>query len=217
MRFGIVVGMKSEAALLPPGLSALCAGGLPHRAEALARVLADGGAEALVSLGIAGGLDPVLKPGAVVIGDGVRGPGWSEACDASWVERLRSLLPRCSSGWIWAAETAASTVSDKQRLYQDSGAVAVDLESGAVARVAAERGLPFAIIRTVADPAERGLPVSALVGLDQEGNARPLAVITALARRPGDLGGLIRVGLDSKAALSALRDALKIVGPTLGL
>ena len=93
----------------------------------------------------------------------------------------------------------------------------VDMESGAVAKAARAAGLPFCVIRSVADPASRALPAAALAGLDAEGNARPLAVMAGLLRRPQDLPGLIRVGLDSQRALSALRDFVQVVGPTLGM
>lgn len=216
MRIGIVVGMKSEAALLPPGSLSACAGGIPARAEALARRMADDGAQALASIGIAGGLDPALRPGALIIASGVETGGTVVETDAAWAARLLEMLPQARAGLVAGAERIAASPADKAALFRSRGALAVDMESGAVARVAAERRLPFAVIRSVADPYDRSLPPSAMAGLDEEGNARPLAVLAGLLRRPGDLGGLIRVGLDSGRGLSALGDALKIVGPTLG-
>lgn len=216
MDIGIVVGMKSEAALLPPGGRPACAGGIPARAETLARRMADDGAVALVSIGIAGGLDPALRPGTLIIASGVETAGTVFGTDAAWAGRLLALLPHARSGLVVGAERIAASPADKAALFRSRGALAVDMESGAVARVAAERRLPFAVIRSVSDPHDRSLPPSALAGLDEEGNARPLAVMMALLRRPGDLGGLIRVGLESRKGLSALGDALKIVGPALG-
>ncbi|CAA7620137.1 nucleoside phosphorylase [Magnetospirillum sp. SS-4] len=216
MRIGIVVGMKSEAALLPPGSRVACAGGIPARAEALARRMADEGAEALASIGIAGGLDPSLSPGAVIVAAGVETADAVFETDAAWTGRLLALLPQARHGLVAGADTVAASPADKAALFGRRGALAVDMESGAVAKVAAERRLPFAVIRSVADPYDRSLPPSAMAGLDEDGSTRLLAVMAGLLRRPGDLGGLIRVGLDSGKALSALRDALKIVGPPLG-
>ena len=213
----IIVGMKSEAALLPAATMLACAGGVTARAEALAREFAARGATALVSFGIAGGLDPALAPGDLVIGSGVETPDGVVDCDPQWRDRLLAVLKTARLGLVHGSPVAAATLAHKQALFQRQGAVIVDMESGGVAQAARALGLPLCVIRAVADPASRALPLSALAGLDAEGNARPWPVIKGLLRRPADLPGLIRVGLDSQRALSALRDLVQIVGPTLGM
>ncbi|OAN51356.1 nucleoside phosphorylase [Paramagnetospirillum marisnigri] len=217
MTVGVIVGMTSEAALIPPGPKLACAGAVPARAESLAQALLDQGAHALISIGIAGGLDPALEPGAVVVGSGVHVDGAVVACDGAWASRLLSVIPFSRAGLVFGADRVIGGTEAKHRLFTDHGAVIVDMESGAVARVAARAGIPLAVLRTVADPASRSLPRAAMAALDEDGNPRIGAVLAGLARRPWELAGLIRVGLDSRAALSALRDSLKIVGPTLGV
>lgn len=212
-----IVGMKSEAGLLPLGILVGCAGGVTVRAEALARGFIADGATALISIGIAGGLDPALQPGDIIIGSGVETRDGVIDCDPRWRDRLLAALPGARAGLVFGSAEAVVTASRKQALFQKRGAAIVDMESGAVARVAAAAGLPFAALRAVSDPAGRALPRSALVGLGPEGDTKPLAVMAALLRRPQDLPGLIRVGLDSKVGLSALGDALKVIGPTLGV
>ncbi|WP_239988789.1 phosphorylase family protein [Paramagnetospirillum kuznetsovii] len=214
-RIGVIVGMKSEAALLPDGVAWGCAGAVPAKAEALARSLIEQGAHALISIGIAGGLDPALNPGDMVVGSGVQVDGGVVETDSVWKCRLLSAIPFSRSGLVHGSDTAVGGVRGKRDLFAQ-GAMIVDMESGAVARVAAKAGVPLAVLRAVADPAGRALPISAMAGLDAEGNPRIAAVLAGLARRPWELPGLIRVGLDSQAALSALRDALKIIGPTFG-
>ena len=216
MTIAAIVGMKSEAALLPACVRVACAGGVAARAAALARAFIAEGASGLISIGIAGGLDPSLRPGDIIIGSGVETEEGVIDCDPSWCDRLLAAFPGARSGLVFGSAVAAATVAHKRALFQRRGALVVDMESGAVATAAAAAGLPFACLRVVSDPAGRALPLSALAGLGPEGDTRPLAVMAALARRPHDLPGLIRVGLDSKAGLSALGDALKIVGPTLG-
>ncbi|MDO8608318.1 MAG: nucleoside phosphorylase [Phaeospirillum sp.] len=217
MTIAVIVGMRSEAALLPAGIPVGCAGGIPVRAEALARAFIAGGATALISIGIAGGLDPGLRPGDIVIGSGVETDDGVIETDPVWRCRLLSAIAGARTGLVYGNGEVAATVGHKRALFQRRGAVIVDMESGAVARVAAEAGKPFACLRAVSDPAGRALPPSALVGLGPDGGTRPLAVMAALLRRPQDLPGLIRVGLDSKTGLSALGDALQVVGPALGV
>ncbi|MFP4003003.1 MAG: hypothetical protein ACLFV8_04440, partial [Alphaproteobacteria bacterium] len=96
-----------------------------------------------------------------------------------------------------------------------SGAAAVDMESHAVARAARERGLPWAAIRAVADPANRTIPATAMAGLAPDGTARPWRVIRELTARPQDLPALIRLGRDAQAGLATLRGAALHLLPVL--
>ena len=208
---GIVTGFGAEAALLG-GRRVVMAGGRPGRALELARQLVDEGAKALVSFGIAGGLEPGLAPGTLLVGTSV----WSEAggydCDPAWAARLTVALPQAHLAPIAAAAEVVATAAAKRALRQTSGAMAVDLESWGVAQAAAERGLPFAVLRAIADPAHRALPPAAAEGLDDQGKVRLGAVLLSLAKDPRQLPGLIRVGLDTNAALKALAKAAVALG-----
>ncbi|MFN7174685.1 MAG: hypothetical protein ACK4MT_08280, partial [Thermaurantiacus tibetensis] len=65
-RVGIVCGLASEAAALGlPGVAV--SGARPEMAEAHARRLAAEGAEALLSVGLAGALAPGLAPGDLLV------------------------------------------------------------------------------------------------------------------------------------------------------
>jgi len=214
---GVIVGMESEAALLPPGTRFGIAGADSARAAAEARRLLDEGAEALLSLGIGGGLDPALAPGEIVVGTAVQDGGETFAVNQVWMCRLLNAIPHSRSGVIHASAGPVVGRGAKQALFAASGARVVDMESGAVARVAAQAGRPFAVIRAVADSADLTLPSSALVGIGPDGKARPLAVLGRLALKPWELPDLIRVGMDSHAAHSSLRAALAGLGTAFGL
>lgn len=214
---GVIVGMESEAALLPPGTRFGIAGADSGRAAAEARRLLDEGAEALLSLGIGGGLDPALAPGEIVVGTAVEADGETFEVNQVWMCRLLNAIAHSRSGLIHASAGPVVGRGAKQALFAASGARVVDMESGAVARVAAQAGRPFAVIRAVADPADLTLPTSALAGIGPDGKARPLAVLGRLALRPWELPALIRVGLDSHAAHSSLRAALAGLGTAFGL
>lgn len=214
---GVIVGMESEAALLPPGTRVGIAGADSARAAAEARRLLDEGAEALLSLGIGGGLDPVLPSGEIVIGSAVQDGDETFATNQVWMCRLLNAIPHSHSGLIHASVGPVVGRGAKQALFVGSGARVVDMESGAVARVAAEAGRPFAVIRAVADPADLTLPSSALAGIGPDGKPRPLAVLGRLALKPWELPDLIRVGMESHAAHAALRAALAGLGSAFGL
>ena len=85
-----------------------------------------------------------------------------------------------------------------------SGAAAADMESHVVARTAAELALPFAILRVIADPAERELPPAALAGMRADGGINVGAVLASLARSPRQLPALIRLAAEAGRARAAL-------------
>lgn len=214
-RVGIVTGMVAESDCLvseigraaPEARPLLyCAAASMQRAHDGALDLIRQGATALVSFGIAGGLSPRLVPGSLILAEGVQtidGGYWRTA--AIWRETLDREIGAEADGMILASETAIRSATEKNRLHQDTGAIAVDMESGGVARAAEAAGVPFLVVRVVADPASRRLPPSALAGLGPDGRQRPFAVLAALTRRPWDIAELVRLGRDSGAALSRLR------------
>ncbi len=223
---GIITGLYREAAcfdIFPetrrPRLRCLGIG--PRRAAEGARQLVADGCDHLISFGIAGGLDPGLKSAAVVIADAVFADGAPRRpTDEVWRERLRSLLESqftVSTGGLFGSDQVIETPGDKQRLYSTTGAVAVDMESHAIAAVAVEAAVPFLVVRLISDPASGVIPPAAMKGVGLDGRERHLAVIGALLRRPGDLPALLRLRRDSARAVAGLRRVAALVGPRFGL
>jgi adenosylhomocysteine nucleosidase len=213
---GILTGLAKEAEIarwISPLVA--CSASDPARAAALARDLISQGATALLSFGIAGGLAPELATGDLVIGTAVSTGVAAYPCDPNLVARLATALPGAVHGDVWGGDVIVDTAAAKARLHRDSGAVIVDLESAAVAMAAAEAGLPFGVLRSVADLAAHGLPPAALVGLDAEGRPAIGPVLRALARSPGQLPALIRLGRQSSAAMAALLAAAGALGRDL--
>lgn len=105
---------------------------------------------------------------------------------------------------ILGAAKPAGDAAGKRRLWQETGASAVDLESGAVARVARRLGLPFAVLRAICDPAERSLPPAALIALNETGRIQILQVLASVAANPAQLPMLIALARDAAAARQAL-------------
>lgn len=195
----VACGLKREAAIVRrPGVLAIAGGGQPEWLEVQLRETVTAWAgegwhfAALLSAGIAGALDPALVPGDIVI-DG----------DADTADRLHAILPAAHRGIVVGQDVPAATVEAKRAMAQD-GALAVDMESHVARRVAAERGLPFGVVRAIADTADQALPPAALVGMAPDGGMALGAVLWSLAKQPGQLPALIAVGRDSGIAFRAL-------------
>jgi hopanoid-associated phosphorylase len=206
----VVVGLKSEAALLPPGVRCVVSGGDPAR---LASLWPED-ATAALSFGIAGGLAPGVATGEVIVASALWEGGATRAVDAAWSATLQA---RCKArpGVLAASDTLLANAAAKAALHQASGALAVDMESGVAWRFAQARGLPFAALRAVADGPEDVLPEAAAVGLNPDGSPAPGRVLRALLRRPGDLPALLRLARASAAAHAALRHTLASTRPAL--
>ena len=81
---------------------------------------------------------------------------------------------------------------------------AVDLESGAVARVAQAHGLPFAAPRAIADPATRTLPPAALVPLKPSGGIDLPRILLSVLAKPAQIPALIGLARDAGQARGGL-------------
>ncbi len=198
---GIVVGLAEEAQLARLLGGVVSTGnGTSTGAQRAVDKLIRGGVTALLSFGVAGGIAPGLYPGAIVIPRTVLTKAGELACDVGMVRRLGGPSVDC----ILSSDVAIVSVSAKARLHAETQAMAVDLESGAVAMSAAAAGLPFAALRAICDPWDRALPNAALVGLDEQGAVQILPVLAALARRPTEIISLIKLASDAIAARRSL-------------
>jgi adenosylhomocysteine nucleosidase len=204
-KIGFVTGLTAELALLK-GMAVMggVGGGTPEGAGDAAAHLVDAGAEALISFGLAGGLDPALPAGAVLVPGVVIEGTDTHICDPGLLAWLGGVTCTAMLGGAGVAVTA----SDKANLFAATGAAAIDLESGALARIAAARGVPFAVLRAVCDPAGRNLPPAALVALNAKGRIGAFRVLGAVLRAPGQVPALLRLAGDAAAARRALQARL---------
>ena len=117
-----VVGLKAEASLLQGHI--FVGGGAPHAAARAVKA----GASAMVSFGLAGGLDPSMRPGTLVTPNHVVQHGRSYPTDLALARALGDLP--CDA--VLAADSIAADAASKAHLWRETGAQIVDLESGAV-------------------------------------------------------------------------------------
>jgi adenosylhomocysteine nucleosidase len=215
-RIAIVVGMKSEARLAGGGL-VVVGGGSAARVEAeLARLHEAEPLQAVLSFGVAGGLAPGLRPGDLVAARTVVSAAGAFACHEAWARTLAGAAPNGRAGAFLGVDEPVLTPENKRRLYKETGAVAVDMESHGAARFAQARKLPFAVLRAISDPQSRAIPSAALAGFKPDGSTDVLAVLAALAQNPREAGALIRTALDARAAFKALLGGRRRLGRLFG-
>jgi adenosylhomocysteine nucleosidase len=206
----IVTGLVQEARIAAgSGLIVICSSSHPGRLRALLATLDSSTFRGVISFGVAGGLDPALKPGDVVVATEVTagatrwlaGSSLNQELIASTAFKRSRVVP----GSLVGVEQVIVGRSGKAALRSETGAAAVDMESHIAAAFAVEAALPFAALRVVSDPAHRALPALAQSAIKPNGDIDLHRVLRGVAHNPLTLHSLISTGIDFNRALRSLR------------
>jgi nucleoside phosphorylase len=197
----IVVVGAGDAALLSSRLNAA----LGQNAVAVDRV---------ISVGICGALNLGLNVGDIIVGVNAVYEIGVVACDPAWCDRLFDALQanpqpyRVAYGRFAWSETAVARLTDKAELRASTGADVVDEETFLAGTIAAARGLPWAAMRIVCDPASFELPPAALTKLTAAGAEDMGAVLASIAGDIWQVPELVELAGLSATAMGVLRAAL---------
>jgi adenosylhomocysteine nucleosidase len=205
---GIVAALPSEAACLPDGVLFAVSGIGRASAASAAVSLLDQGATSLISWGLAGALSPRLAAGDLLLPRGVMSAsGEMLHTDEPWRLQLAESLAGLAwhEGGIVESRDIVHSRMEKQELAGNSGAVAVDMESAAIAHVAQQAGVPFLVIRCIADTANEVPPAFLTAAIGPGGRIRMGKLLPAVLSHPGAWLSLARLGWHTRAALSTLQ------------
>jgi adenosylhomocysteine nucleosidase len=206
----IVTGLVQEAKIAAgPGMTVICSSSDPAQLRALLASFDPSTIRGVISFGVAGGLDPQLKSGAVVVATEVMaGENCWKASEALSEELIAGagIGRKVFRGGLAGVEKVVTGQVGKAALRSTTGAAAVDMESHIAAAYAAEAGLPFAALRVVSDPAGRALPELATTAIKPNGDIDMAKVMRGIARNPLVIRALVSTGRDFNRALRSLRD-----------
>ncbi len=201
---------------LPNGVLLAVSGMGAGPARTAGESLIAAGVTALMSWGSAGALDAALDSGTLLLPERiVPVEGQDIFVDAPWHERLRRLLDLhmavCTEP---LAESAAvlSGFAAKRALRERTEAAAVDMESAALGVLAGEAGLPFLVVRAVADGAHVTIPESVRAALNRDGSLRLGTLLGRLLMTPGDWFALARLSRGFHRAQATLARAVDLAG-----
>ncbi len=230
MPVGIIVAMPTEARALGVSgpfnqivrlgdntLSYVCGVGTKNARRAAEQLLA-AGVRGVVSWGTAGGLIASLAPGTAVLAETVVCADAAYEADRDWVARLdKCLAPEMPTNRqpIYSGGRLVSGAAEKRRLADETGAVAVDMESGAIAEAAVAAGLPFVCIRVIADPGSFSLPSILGATVDKAGFVSVPLALRALLGRPGEIVPTLRLAWYFRRATQVLSRTFRTAGPRL--
>ncbi len=180
----------------------------PNNASIASQLLVQQGAERLISWGCAAALDADLKPGDLILPAILQTEEKKQLSISSpWlqfvIEQLSELKPL--TGTLIESGHIVATSSEKKGLNNDSGSIALDMESVAIAKTAKKHKLPILVIRCIADPVQMNLPQAVNHALNKQGDVVLVKLLWFLLLHPSELPGLIKLGLHFNSAKNKLK------------
>lgn len=159
----------------------------------------------LMTCGFAGGLTPELEIGDLVFEIPSSGSAGNDPYTA-----IRSKLAAAGAkeAKIFCADRIATTVADKKKLREETGADAAEMESGAVQAVCATHGVPCITIRVISDTAGQDLPLDFNKFLTEDKRMDMSKLMVAVAKAPWKMGALMELQKNTKLAAQRLADVL---------
>jgi len=234
---GIVVALSEELTTLTPKkidkgdclfvadkLVVAYSGSGSINARSAAELLVTKGATRLISWGCAAALSGTLKPGDLVLADELidfEGGRDAKCCvSTDWhsytKERLATFLA-VHCGRLAESTSIVSNRMEKKQLYALTGAVALDMESVAIAKVARQYTIPFLVIRAIVDPVDMSLPQAISYSLNDQGEVALGKLLFFLFLHPAELPGLIKLGMYFNAAKKTLKLVAKHLDTVTGV
>lgn len=191
--FEKLAGFRSDLRILITGMG-------PRNAErGILEALSDGAPSLVLTCGFAGGLNPELTTGAVVF-----------SADEGFGPTSALLDAGARPATFHCAESVAVTAVEKRALRKQTGADAVEMESGVIRAICRERGIPAATLRVISDPVDEDLPLDFNRLLDAQQNLSLSRLVLALLSAPWKIGGLLKLQRQTRTAAENL--ALVLAG-----
>ncbi|MEX0702204.1 MAG: 5'-methylthioadenosine nucleosidase [Planctomycetales bacterium] len=167
----------------------------------------------VLSCGFSGALLPEMQVGRIVLANSIVDPhGHELTIDLNIAEDRAGGL---YVGRIVTADEMVRTVEQKAALAAAHGALAVDMESLAVAQVCRDTKTRFMAIRSISDDMSADLPPEVYAVLGSSGTVRVGATLGAVWKRPGSVKDLWRLREQAQRAAENLAKFLAGVVPQL--
>jgi len=123
--------------------------------------------------------------------------------DQNWLFLFaKTVIPSDRIGTFLSVDRIIGHAAEKQHYARLTGAIALDMESGALAMAAADVQVPFLIVRSVSDLVEEELPLDFNLFLRPTGWFKGIAAIVAMPSRLMGLGRLRRQSVTAASSLT---------------
>jgi len=186
-------------------------GSNPNRAGELARAQIEAGCSGLISFGVAGAIDPSLNSGDLIVADQILTlEGGVLQTSNQWRSQFVKLavgFENVFTGPMFGIDFILKKASQKKEIFSRTSALAVDMESHQIGRVANDNCVPFLVVRAILDSAIMDIPESAINIIDYNGKPKLLSILLKLIKRPEDFSKLFTLSRSHSLALASLQRA----------
>lgn len=160
----------------------------------------------VISTGFAGGLDDRLGQGDIVMADEIVEPsGRRLSINLKFDQQALAANPKLHVGRVLTTDRVIDTPQEKRALGREHQALAVDMESLAVAEVCSRERIRFLSIRIISDTVDRALPKDIERLVKHKSLAGRLgAAAGAAVRRPSSIKDMWQLKEDALVASDTL-------------
>jgi adenosylhomocysteine nucleosidase len=176
----------------------------------------------LISWGTAAGLVDKLRSGDLVLPKIIiSSVGQNYLTDAVWNQTIYECLSNTSivvhKKPLSSSNKLLNSPQEKTDHHRETGASAADMESAAIAMVAAEKKLPFIAIRSIVDEINRTIPCCVTNNIDTYGNANIPRLFLELLRSPQQIASLYHLARAMNKASYTLKTIANKIQDTLDI
>ena len=165
----------------------------------------------MISAGFGGAVLPGLRVGDAVVAEQLLhwgGESFEEAAVGFYGHTAVASTLNLFRGAFITCDVILDKKSLAQKLPAGTANPIIEMESAAIARVAAAYGIPFLGVRTVSDPWDEELYFSIDEFCDDTMRIRPAKVLATILKRPRIIPQLIRLALNSRVAAASLANSM---------
>lgn len=214
-RLIVITGTKREAACFEDhtvgsGDKVLCSGARATRLSSIVEQELQNDYCALVSFGLAGGLVNDLAPGMLVIPSKISDrTGAIRRVNSNARNILIETLVDNNIAWVdrlvCGVNKPLTTPAEKEALHLLNNADVVDMESHIAGEIAEKAGMPWLVIRAIADHSSNTIPRVATNSVMENGAISAKNLLIGSLGRPSEIPALISLARNSLNGLSVLR------------
>jgi len=176
----------------------------------------------LISWGTAAGLVDELRSGDLVLPEIIiSSVGQNYLTDAIWNQNIYKCLSNTSivvhKKPLSSSNKLLNSPQEKTDHHRETGASAADMESAAIAMVAAEKKLPFIAIRSIVDEINKTIPRCVTNNIDSYGNANVPRLLLELLQSPQQIASLYHLARAMNKASYTLKTIANKIQDTLDI
>lgn len=174
----------------------------------------------LVSWGVAAALGNATKAGDLVLAEQILDiSGQPYPVQPAALQALKYFSEQAGlttqSGNITETTGVLATETSKSELHQQTGAIAADMESAAIASAASRAKIPFLAVRVISDDAHTPIPHAISKNMDTFGRMNIPGLFVSLCFQPAEIMSLVRLARGFKQARYTLARCSSFFKPLL--